>query len=318
MILEASIAAMLAEQERPPLLPKVETFTDRAAHEFKAVIMALAEAHITRDPEAHQAAMEKMRAYIAGVLILGNLTGRRSMLIEADRAARKVAANAGSTVHLAAIPDDVPRVEFKEAIADIVTREPRLARSAAEVSRIYANQHAFALARVTDLKVTSRVQQEIARGLKEGFGVAQSSANVARILGGMEGYADAYAETIFRTNAWTSFTAGQFEQARDPDVADVVPAFRFSSVGDSDTRPNHQAADGLIARTDDPVWNRFAPPLGFSCRCSIDTLDVYELRRMGRLDASGNVVAYYPPTFSQAHPDKGFGMGRPGTGIVGV
>lgn len=317
MILEASIAAMLAEQEKPPLLPKVERFSDAAAKEFEAVILEIAEAILKRDAQAHERALKKTQAYIGGILVLGNLTGRRSMLIEADRvAAQKVGMMATQGISLAAIPDDIPKVEFRGAIEDLVRREPRLAKGAAEVSRLYANQHAFALARVTDLRVTQRVQQEIVRGLKEGFGVQESSANIARILGGLEDYAGAYAETVFRTNASTAFTAGQMQQAQDPDVAEVVPAFEFSSVGDGDTRPNHQAANGLIAPTDHQIWKTFAPPLGHRCRCDLITLDIYELRRRGLIDESGRVRVRIPPNFSQAKPDPGFG--RTGNGLVGV
>lgn len=313
MILEAAISAMLAEQERPPLLPKVETFADRAAHEFQAVLMELAESHVTRDPGAYEKAMARMRGYLAGILTIGNLTGRRSMLMAADRIERRAAARADVGITLAA--GDVPHVEFAEAIESLVTREPRLASSAGEVARIYSNYHAFALARSTDIKVTLRVQEEVARGLREGFGVTGSRLNIAKILKGLEGYAAAYSETVFRTNAWSSFTAGQFEQAADPDVADVVPAFELIAVGDGDTRPHHEAASGLVAATTDPVWNRFAPPLGYQCRCSINTVDVYTLRRRGLVDASGRVIPYYPPSFSQAHPDPGFGIGRPGMGL---
>lgn len=317
LILRAAINAMLSEQERPPLLPKVETFADRAAKEFEEILLDLAESKLTRSPAAYETAMKRTRAYLAGILTLGNLTGRRSMLMEADKVSRKVAASVVPTVKLADY-GDVPKVEFQDAINDLITREPRLASSAAEVQAIYAQQHAFALARVTDLRVTQRVQAEIAKSLREGFGVAESSANIARILGNLEGYAESYSSTVFRTNAWNAFTAGQFQQAQDPDVADMIPAFEYSAIRDGDARPNHLAADGLLAATNDPVWNRHAPPQGFACRCDLITVDFYTLQRRGRIDAAGKVIPYYPPTFSQAHPDKGFGLGRPGTGIVGV
>lgn len=319
MILDAIIRHMLSDQDKPALRPKVETFADRASHDFERLVLELAESKVTRDGDKYEAAMKRIREYVAGILILGNLTGRRSMLIEADRIAQKVAARVHVAIHLADIPGDIPKVEFKEAIEDLLARDPRLARGAADVARIYANQHAFAIARVTDLKVTRRVQEEIARALKDGWGFAQTTKNVAKILGGMEDYAEAYASTVVRTNTMTAFTAGQFQEARDPDVADVVPAFEFSSVGDGDTRPNHQAADGLLAATNDPVWNRFAPPLGHQCRCSINTVDIITLRRRGLIDANGQVRPYYPPSFANAYPDKGFGMGRPGQGLpVGV
>lgn len=326
MILEASIAAMLAAEERPPLLPKVETFAERASKKFQEILMDLAEAKLRRDPAEHAKALARVQSYIAGTLVLGNLTGRRSTLIEADKAAAKTGKmRAESGIKLAEMPtmpdypEEIPKVEFQEAIRDLVAREPRLAGSAAEVSRLYAERHAFALARVTDMRVTQRVQEEVVKSLREGRGGLESKAAIKNILEGVDDYMAAYSETIFRTNAWTAFTSGQFQQAQDPDVREVLPAFEFRSVNDGDTRENHAAADGLIAAVDDPVWNRFAPPLGFQCRCSLEAIEESELRRLGLIDQNGNVIKWVPPGFHNAKPDPGFGMGRPGQGLpVGV
>jgi SPP1 gp7 family putative phage head morphogenesis protein len=305
MILEAAIAQMFSDEEKPPLLPKATRFADRATDEFARALQDLAESIIRLDPQAHQAAMAKVAAYIGGILTISHLLGRKSILTVADRL-KPVAASVGSRIQLGA----VPAVEFSEAIQDIVTREPRLARSAEAVAQVYSQQHAFALARSANLKVTQRVQQELARLMREGVGVQQSATAIAKIGKQIEGFTTAYAENVFRTNTMSAFTAGEFEQAQDPDVADLVPAFEFSAVGDGDTRDNHQAADGLVAAVDDPIWQRFAPPLGFQCRCAIISRDVYWLRSMNLIDDHGNVRKRIPPNFAAAHPDPGFGQGR--------
>ena len=95
--------------------------------------------------------------------------------------------------------------------------------------------------------------------------------------------------------------------ARDPDVKLAIPALRYTAVGDGDTRPNHEAADGVILAVDNPAWNTMRPPFGYNCRCQLDLMSRPELRRMGRLDAAGKVIESRIP--SGAHPDPGF---RPG------
>lgn len=304
MILEAAIAELFSADERPPLMPKAQRFAERATDQFAQVLQELAESVARRDVEAHERALARVRSHIAGILTLANLLGRRSILVTADRVEKR-ALSIKPRIQLA-----VAKVEFVEAIEDIVTRDPRLAQSAAAVSNLYATEHAFAMARSADIKITQRVQQELTRLMREGVGVNQGGAALAKVAKGVENFTEAYARTVFHTNTMTAFTAGEFQQAQDPDVADLVPAFEFSSVGDGDTRPNHQAADGLIAATNDPIWQKYAPPLGFQCRCDLISRDIYWLRSMNLIDEHGNVRKRIPSGFAAAHPDPGFGQGR--------
>ena len=108
---------------------------------------------------------------------------------------------------------------------------------------------------------------------------------------------------VFRTNVNSSITAGRFRQTQDPDIKAAVPAFRFDSVGDGDTRHNHNAADGIIMAVDDTRWSKIAPPLGYNCRCQISHVSIDELEAMGRIK-DGKVVASHIP--GNAGPDDGF------------
>jgi len=87
----------------------------------------------------------------------------------------------------------------------------------------------------------------------------------------------AYAETVARTTFNQATTAGRFREAERVADAGIPTGFRFETAGDSNVRSgrpqdngeNHAALDGLVARTDDPVWLSWSPPLGFSCRCIV-------------------------------------------------
>jgi len=211
----------------------------------------------------------------------------------------------------------LPRVTFAEAVEDMVTRSPTTIRNAAErtatnISKLYGEGRVVAFAKSAEQAVTDRVQsliaEAIANGTEEAAVGKMIKTTVAQIRKDTADWSEAYARMAFRTNLNTAVTAGRFRQAQDPDIAAVIPAFRFDAVGDADTRDNHGAADGLIFSVGNPVWNTIAPPLGYQCRCQVTLMTTPQLRRMGRLNPDGSVKESTLP--SSAHPDEGFRHGR--------
>jgi SPP1 gp7 family putative phage head morphogenesis protein len=199
----------------------------------------------------------------------------------------------------------VPDIPFREAISDFKARVPELAETADAVSNAYMNRHAFACARSADLFVTQWVQEKLVDALNLGWTMEKA---VAEISGAAEDWTNSYAETVYRTNVHTAYANGEREQAMDPVAVAVLPAWIYEAVGDVDTRPNHLAANGMIAAKRDNVWARWYPPVGYNCRCSIREMDVYELEEQGRMTASGQVYAQIPAGIASGAimPDKGF------------
>ena len=193
---------------------------------------------------------------------------------------------------------------FEEAVEALVSREPRLEQSAIELSRLYNNERVFGMAFSIDQKLTERVQETLARVMREGGGVSTAE----KILEDIVPFTKSYATNVYRTNLATSYNEGRKKQAQDPAVAEVIPALQFRSMDDARVRPNHAAADGLVAATDDPVWRRFTPPIGHQCRCAIEFVSLWELEQRG-LIRNGKVVSYYPPGWAGAHPDPNFKVG---------
>lgn len=191
----------------------------------------------------------------------------------------------------------IPALPHLEAIRDLVSRQPVLARTAEKIARIYTEDHGFALARSASRVLTERIQTTIVGALRVGLKTPTATA-IIRELGDFE---RSYAETVFRTNVSTAYTNGLVEIAKDPAVADVVSGFRFSAVHDSDVRPNHLAADGVVAAANDPVWNTLRPPLGFNCRCALELVSAVD-RGFRPLPRARVPVG--------AYPDPGFRSGR--------
>lgn len=264
---------------------------------FIPLFEELARSALQRDAERRARAFERLQRRFTALLTFANLLARRRVLLQVDTGVFGFAAG------------EVPpwtRADFKpeEAIRDLVSREPRLAKTAEEVAELYRKEHAFALAWSAEKEITKRVQKEVARALREGK-PEPSAVTAIRAIGD---WTRAYANTVYRTNVVTAFEAGNQRQAEEPEVAAVAPAFRFTATLDADVRPNHAAAHGLIAGVNDPVWGRFSPPLGYNCRCSRNLVSRFELKRLGLLRQDGSVKPFYPRSFRNAHPDPGFGF----------
>lgn len=264
-------------------------------------------------------AVERARARVAKVIqeaqITADVVARRDVIAAARRL------SGGRLAPSPAIPvtTSLPEVPFTEAVADLMAREPRLANSAADVARAYNEQHGFSMARAVEQKTVERVQKALAKAVHEGQTVdagVRTIQAIARKAGeDMADWTRSYAETVFRTNVSTAYSAGRFRQMADPDVAKAIGALRYSTAGDVDVRKNHKHADGLIAAADDPVWQRLAPPLGYNCRCGVDFVSWPELERKG-LVQGGTVRRSQAPR--GAHADSGFThTGRPDVMIYG-
>lgn len=274
-----------------------ERFWDKKSRAFENAFLDLARSRLALGAD-YQSSVSKLAELIRHTMILSNLYARRRVLLEADRM-RRIARFATQPV------DVVPDVTFDEAIEDLVSREPRLARTWEEVSRLYSTEHVFAAVRSIDENMTARIQKALADVTAKGGSINDA----VRVFQEIAPWSRSYSEMVYRTNLSTAYNAGRMQQANDPEVKDAIPALVFESMDDDRTRPNHKAADGLIAAADDPIWKRYHPPAGYGCRCSVNFVSRLELERRGLIDEQGNVKAYYPPNFAAAGPDPGF---RPG------
>lgn len=273
-----------------------EAILARTARPLVVAMHRAARATAMGDSFEHTAAVEEMGRCISQVLGLCWLLGARRTLLLFRAAARRE--------KFAASPAPlVPAFEFEAAVESLLKLEPKLEIGWKAVQEALSKERGFALAKSADLELTFRVQKAIAEGMRSGRGMA----TVEEAVKDATDWTRAYAENVYRTNAASAYTAGQFEMARDEDVSEVMTAFEYQSVNDADTRPNHRAADGLVAATDDPIWHTYSPPLGFQCRCNIRLVSKYELEGRGLYSpATGKVTRSIPPNFAQAHPDDGF------------
>ncbi len=126
------------------------------------------------------------------------------------------------------------------------------------------------------------------------------------------GFGQRRLETIFRQNTQTAYMAGRYAQMMA--VAEDRPYWRYVAVMDRRTRPAHRALNGLVRRYDDPFWDQFYPPLGFMCRCTVQTLSASQVKARGEEVGKGvpdQLMVTDPETGMETPvvpmPDLGFG-----------
>ena len=289
-----------------PAIDELAEFLNRSAASFASAMARLAKAAAGDSRYDSGAAIVDLTDLISETMTLADLHGRRRALLEFDAASHAAGAQSAPPAATFAASPIVPSVPFESAVQDLLTREPRLAETYQEVAELYRTRHAFAAARSSSRIVTAKVQEAIAKAVREGKALASAEAAVAEV----GDWSRAYAETVYRTNVATAYSAGRIRQAFDPAIGQVMIAFERRATGDRDTRPHHQAASGLLAAKTDPVWDMAMIPSGYGCRCQIRLVSRFECERRGLLDSSGNVIKQIPARFSEYYPDPGFG-GRP-------
>lgn len=86
-------------------------------------------------------------------------------------------------------------------------------------------------------------------------------------------------KTIFNVNMRVSYAAGQWASFERNKA--VRPWLRYVAILDRTTRPEHAALHDTVLSVDDPAWSTWAPPLGWNCRCTLQSLSARDLERMG-------------------------------------
>lgn len=97
--------------------------------------------------------------------------------------------------------------------------------------------------------------------------------------------------TIFETNMRVSYAQGAW--ARFDRDKQTRPWLRYVALMDGRARPEHAARHNLCLPVDHPYWDLWAPPCGWGCRCTLQSLSD---RDVARLQRDGEALAFEPPT----------------------
>ena len=171
-----------------------------------------------------------------------------------------------------AISFDLP---FDEALDWAKRRVAVLPEEYAKLEGV-ARARAFSLTGIASLDQIQRVLDSLTAVLEKGgtFASWKSTLDPSVLSLG-----EARLDNIFRTTIQTSYGIGRWQQ-HEANKANR-PFIIYDAINDGRTRPNHRALNGFIARIDNPVWGKIAPPNGYRCRCTTRSLTEAQARARG-------------------------------------
>ena len=74
-----------------------------------------------------------------------------------------------------------------------------------------------------------------------------------------------YAKTEYRTAVGQAQMASQWNEIER--TKDIIPYLKYSAIMDPNTSTICAPLDGIVAKVDDPIWDKIAPLNHFNCRC---------------------------------------------------
>lgn len=169
-----------------------------------------------------------------------------------------------------------------------------------------ARSRAFYVTGLAELDMVSLVHGGIAEALEKGETLADFKKRIAEVIE-REGWKIRRIDTIFRTNLQTAYAAGRYAKQRS--TRELLPYWRYVTVGDARVRPSHAVLSGKVFPADHPFWSENYPPNGFKCRCAVQALSKGQVRRRGL-----NVETEIPGDCMWTDPKTGmeYHVARPG------
>jgi SPP1 gp7 family putative phage head morphogenesis protein len=93
--------------------------------------------------------------------------------------------------------------------------------------------------------------------------------------------ANAYTlENIARTQAQVTYNAAKYKEEQEDYIQEILWGYTYRTIGDNRVREEHAKLEGVTLPKDDPFWQKFYPPNGWSCRCTV--IAVFEKQRIKR------------------------------------
>ena len=96
-------------------------------------------------------------------------------------------------------------------------------------------------------------------------------------------------KTIYSVNMQTFYQTWRYKT--QVDNANNRPYWEYVAVMDASTRPEHAELNGMVYRYDDPFWRAFYPPNGWRCRCRVNALAHYNIKKKSQISSSDGCLS---------------------------
>ncbi|AOY43458.1 MULTISPECIES: phage minor head protein [unclassified Psychrobacter] len=184
-----------------------------------------------------------------------------------------------------------------DAIQYLQDKKPRASIDYLEVQG-RAHDHAFVVAKMTDMDMLKQVQQSLVEAMEGDMSFKQWQASIEPMLkekgwwgkkdmtlpdGSVKPVqlgSDYRLKRIYETNINQAYHKAR---RHDGDY-DIYPYAMWVSRGDNRVRPSHQSLNGQIFRRDDPYYQSIRPRCAYGCRCDEILLTAEQAAQYGALD----------------------------------
>lgn len=148
-------------------------------------------------------------------------------------------------------------------------------------------QRAFTVAGIEQMDALRRIRDAIAKlpgGASWDEAKREIAAEMSPYVPVKDGRPDmkaarARAEFQLRTHGFQAYAVARHQEQMA--TVDVLPYWKYETVGDSRVRAAHAALDGKVLRADDPWWKTHYPPWDWGCRCIVVALDEEDAQEIG-------------------------------------
>lgn len=98
-------------------------------------------------------------------------------------------------------------------------------------------------------------------------GIAQYNEFKKKAVEVFKEYNDNWLRAEYQSAMQQAKSASQWMEIVDN--AALLPMLTYHTVGDARVRPEHAAMDGVSRPVEDKWWNKYMPPNGWNCRCTV-------------------------------------------------
>lgn len=142
---------------------------------------------------------------------------------------------------------------------------------------------AFTVSGYSKVELLKKFYEEIIKAMENGSTMKEFKESVNTFLEekGYAGLTNFQADNIFRTNIQTAYNAGHYKQMTDSTVMRLRPYWKYVAIDDRKTRLAHRGMNGKVFRADNPIWDKWFPPNGYRCRCTVVTLSKRQIEQQG-------------------------------------
>ncbi|WP_199508611.1 MULTISPECIES: phage minor head protein [unclassified Psychrobacter] len=184
-----------------------------------------------------------------------------------------------------------------DAIKYLQDKKPQASIDYAEIKG-RAHDHAFVVAKMTDMDMLKQVQQSLVEAMENNMSFADWQASIKPTLQekGWWGKKDielpdgsiapAQLGSDYRLKRIYETNINQaYHKAREHHGDyDIYPYAMWVSRGDNRVRPSHQSLDGQIFKRSDPYYQAIKPRKAWGCRCDEILLTAEQAAQYGALD----------------------------------